>query len=271
MPKHGYPLSIDEKGRVLLWGASEGVTNPPHTPADTWAESALQEYPLGTVLWEPNQGRFWRYAQNGAVALDAAVLVQKPIVESNADHTDMAVDTPAIGDVTVTVTNGGNTAIVVNEFKDGWLHVNDGTGEGHAYRIKSHPAAATSATCAITLYDEDPIVVAFVAATTVSLTNHPGYKVIVNPAPTTGKVYGVTNMAITAAYFFWAQYKGPAAVKTDGSAALANGMPVRASEDDDGAVALTNWDESGVNDEQAGICLHANADGEHSLIYLTMD
>ena len=88
----------------------------------------------------------------------------------------------------------------------------------------------------------------------------------------TAKPVGVTNIAVTLDRFFWAQTRGPCAVLTDSTtAAIVQGQPVRSSEDDAGGVALRNLDETNINDVQIGIAMHVNGDGEHSLIYLTID
>ena len=81
---------------------------------DVYEESSTLIWPLGTRLQIGEQ--VFRYFQSGAVALGAGKGVQPPVIETNGDVTDMAVDTPGIGARQMEVTNAGNTAIVADEF-----------------------------------------------------------------------------------------------------------------------------------------------------------
>jgi hypothetical protein len=231
-------------------------------------EHSAQKFPLGTRL--DYGDRSYRYCLADSTAIATGKLCQSGIIEANGDVTDMAVDTPAVGATSMEVTNGSNTTIAADEFAEGWLHVNDGTGEGYAYRVKGNDAMSTSTAGTVFLYDS--VRVALVAASTVSLTHSKYYGLIIHPSPPTAQIVGVTNIAVTASYYFWAQTKGPCAVLDDSSStANAQGALARASEDDDGGVALLNYDESAINLRQVGTTIHLNADGEHSLIDLNLE
>jgi hypothetical protein len=68
-----------------------------------------------------------------------------------ANHNNMSFQTaPAVGDKEVKVTLGG-TALTADQYADGWLTVNDGTGEGRTYRIEGCDAQ-TSTTGTATIY-----------------------------------------------------------------------------------------------------------------------
>lgn len=68
-----------------------------------------------------------------------------------ANHNNLSFQTaPAVGDRSVKVTLGG-TAATAEQYKDGWLDVNDGTGEGRAYKIEGH-GAQTSTTGTLVVY-----------------------------------------------------------------------------------------------------------------------
>ena len=235
---------------------------------DVYEENSSAVWILGTRLQIGE--RVYRYTENGGTALVAARLCQMPVIESNGDVTDMAVDTPAAGVRQMEVTNGGNTAITAGEFASGWLHVNDDTGEGFAYQIRTNDAMSTSASGTIYLYDR--VKTTLGASATVSLTHNIWANTIVHPSPATALLTGVAPIAITADYYFWAQTWGPCVMLEDSSStAVAQGSPVRASEDDDGAIALVNWDESNRNEPLVGISMHPNADGEHTLVYLMLN
>ena len=102
--------------------------------------TTTQGVSLGT-RYEDQYGRVFYYAYaatavgRGKVARAAAVI---------ANHNNMSFQTaPAVDDKSVKVTLGG-TAATADQYKDGWLVVQDGTGEGRAYRIEGHGAQATT-------------------------------------------------------------------------------------------------------------------------------
>lgn len=273
----------------------------------------IDVYEFGTsVIW-PIGTRFqlgervYRYYLVGAVASAAGKAYQSPVIETNGDVTDMAVDTPAIGARQMEVTNGGNTAIAVDEFAEGWLHVNDDTGEAYVYQIRANDAMATSAAGTVYLYDQ--VKIALVANSTVSLTHNKYYQNIIHPSPPTALVTGVAPGIITAANYGWLQTWGPAAVLQQGT--LYEGQDVMASKTVDGAIEsykiVIRTGSTGAGDETAfvlvedsagaetglnvgnvavnvttditgpvadrpqqtlGVSMHPNADGENTLVYL---
>jgi hypothetical protein len=74
--------------------------------------------------------------------------------------------------------------------------------------------------------------------------------------------------AVTASYYCWLQVRGPASVKADGT--LVAGMGVRASEDDDGAVAALDYSEGGRDEVPLGSVIDIGADTEHAAIDLNI-
>tara|TARA_Y100000310_G_scaffold339215_1_gene431204 strand:+ start:3851 stop:4654 length:804 start_codon:yes stop_codon:yes gene_type:complete len=232
---------------------------------DVFEISATQVWPLGTRYQRGN--KVFYYAKNAAVEIAAGKLCQGAVIETNGDVTDMAVDTPGIGDTQMEVTNGGNTAIAEDEFAGGECLIQDDTGEGYSYTIKGNDAMAASAAGTIFLWDK--VQVALGAGATVALTHPtPFYNVIIHPSPPTAMLAGVTPRVLTASYYGWLQTWGPCAVLHDGSAVIVQQMAVRASEDDDGAVTLLDYDEAAQNYQDVGAAMHPTADQEHSLVWL---
>lgn len=181
-------------------------------------ESQTKNSPLGAEI-TLNDGRKFHYCLNGATALAAGKMIETPAWAT--DHTALAVNTAAKGDMTLTITNGASTAITKDMYADGYVFTEDDTGEGQMLKIKSHPAAAVSASCVLTLYD--PVRVAFAAATTVGIAKNPFSGTIVTVASggtETGSEIGVPLIPVTAAYYFWAQSKGIANVLCDGTPAI---------------------------------------------------
>lgn len=214
---------------------------------------------LGTV-GQTVDGRQFRWCKNGAVALSAGRVVQAEVPGANFDELAV-VAAQAVGDKTVTITNG-NTAITANMFRGGYLNVEDDTGEGHMYRIASHPAADTSASCVITL--AVGLQVAITTSTTVGLTKHKCDAVIIHPSPPTAAVVGVAPTSIAANAYFWAQFRGQASVLTDG--VITAGKYVMPSASVDGAVAA--YTTGGDDEIIIGQTVELAADTEHSAIDL---
>ena len=218
---------------------------------------------LGAMGVMPD-GRRYLWCRNGAVALAAGRVVQSELPGANFDA--LVIDgAHAIGEKTITITNGG-TAITANMFRYGYLNVEASTGNGQLYRIASHPAADTSATCVITL--ETGLAVAVGASATVTLLKHPCDSVIIHPSPPTACVIGVPNIAVTASYYFWAQVYGPCSVLTDGT--IVAGKTVMISDAVNGAVEP--WPAGAGDDEICvGRVMEVAADTECSPIFLTLD
>lgn len=203
-----------------------------HLPEpDPRAESSVQLFPLGTVLIT-DDGVF-RYTKNGAGAVTIGKLLQQAV--SGADHIiDLAVAAAAaVGATSVTITNGGTTAITADMFKDGYLLINDAAGEGAVYKIKSNAAAATGASCVITLVD--PIEVALTTSSKVGLRKNLYDSVVVCPTTLTGVPVGWVNLSsFTASYYSWIKSKGIIAALTNGTVIV--GKMVAPSETTAGAV-----------------------------------
>ena len=194
-------------------------------PPNPYAESATQQYPLGTKLVQAE--RVWRYCKNGSTGLN----IGAPISSAPAVHADQQEDiacptASAIGDYHIWITSTANLDGSPNDeadtFKEGYIHVNDGTGQGQCYKIKANDAFSGTNNEKITLYD--PLTIATVAASSeFGLIMNPYKNVVVCPtAATMGMCCGVPGIAITASYYFWSQTGGPASVVPQAAIALGN-------------------------------------------------
>ena len=215
---------------------------------DEKVTGTTQLHPLSTRMVLPD-GRVYYYGQaNGAIT--AGKICQSAV--DIAHHSmDLAVNTASAGDKSLSVTVGG-TAVTEDQYKDGYVYVNDGTAEGHVYKILQHDAIDSSGSGTINLYDGDTIAVAFVAATIVGLVKNPYHDFIVYPATATGHCVGVTATDIADDAYGWLQTWGPAAVLIDGTVVLGN--HVRASDGTAGAVEALNRDGTDENEENIGMC-----------------
>ena len=256
--KRAMDVRIDENGFMLLSGWDEnlsrisgaGLPNP-------MAESSYQQYPLGAELWDISTGRKFRYALNGAATPGAGRLLQGAAAPV-AGHTGInPTAAEAVGETIVSLESSA-TNHVANQYAGGLCVVRDidgsmGAGSGEVYRVKSHPAHvhATDPTCLFTLHDLNGLKTAWTTSTVIDLLRHKLAAVIIHPSPpTAGALAGVAIIDLTASYYFWCQYAGPAPVLADGTLTVDD--CVRPSETIDGAVAV--FDANEADDADHGPC-----------------
>lgn len=244
--KNKWAIHSLPEGQVLYIPPDDNLAyrlSPP-SGIDPYTQSSVQEYPIGTKLacWGDEEN--YRYGLCGAADVEVAALVQS--VVPLAGHINEAISVPAVGDVTIDFTPNTVTTddLVKNELAGGYIYIYDNTGEGHKYRIKSHPAITGGTSGTLTLYD--PIVVAPIAASVATVMHNPYRSFIIHPSPPTAMPIGWTVIAVTAGYYCWLQVKGPLCALIDGTVVM--GALVRPSEDDDGAVAALDFDEAAVAD-----------------------
>ena len=160
----------------------------------------------------------------------------------------MATAALAAGSLTVATTT--SLTVTKNQYKDGYLFVNDNAAQGEVYRIKSNTAVSSAAGLEIRLDEPDGIRTAFTTGTQFGLMYSPYKDVKIidgNGTMTTGPL-GVTTIPVTADYFCWIQTAGPAAVLS-GAATLVVGDAVGISKaDEDGTADL--WDASTEEDSR---------------------
>lgn len=165
-------------------------------------------------------GRGYTYCLNSTVALVAGFTCQAAAVVANHVGRTITV-VQAIGSKTVVVPLGA-TAATLGQYTQGYLTVVSGTGLGYNYRILSNTAAALSTSTTVTLVD--PILVALDATSVVDLVPHPNSATIVTPTSTPKNVIGVSDIAVPASNYFWAQNVGVSAVIQNGTIAANTGV-----------------------------------------------
>ena len=260
-----------EEGMQLLIPPSGFEVNGIPGKVDPFGESTTQQFPLGTKLVYAD--REFRYARMGGTVGVAGNLYQS--VVPLAGHIDEAVNTFAAAATVIAFTPAVDATddLAANELQDGYIYTNDDTGEGHLYRVKSHPAIAGAVSGNITL--ADPVVVAAVAATTCTVLHNPWRNVIIHPSPPTAPIVGAAVRAVTANSYCWLQVRGPCPILTDGTVVI--GEDVVASDATDGAVepadlALTEAaPPTGHGERHLGFVLAVNATTEYSLVWLNLE
>jgi len=180
-----------------------------------YEDSATKKAELGRLL-PLLDGRIFRYCKAAASIAHAKMAAASLVVANDNAVTQTG--------MTVTISGAHIGAKVIkvllaaattkNLYEDGLLTIEDGTGQGYCYRIKSNKAGgdAVATPCELTLYD--PIVVALDETTVLTLTLNRRKNVIINPSGTQASVaVGVPLIDITTAKpYFWAQTKGYAAL-----------------------------------------------------------
>jgi hypothetical protein len=228
--------------------------------------SSTQKEALGTLRITPD-GRKFRYAKAGATALSAGYM--GVAVAGTALHINRSVAAAAaIGDKSVIVTVGAS-AVTADQYKDGFLQINDGTGQGHNYPIDGN-TAISAAGGDVTVSLKDPIKVALVASATseVSLIPNPWYAV--TEGTTQEKLpVGVAPVAVTAAYYYWAQTGGVAICAVDGTPAVGSYLILSDANAGFLEVRVTALD---VDEPALAITFAtAGVDGEFKPCYLLID
>jgi len=140
----------------------------------------------------------YRYGLAGGVNLALGELCQAPVPVAGEHDRPPAANYPA-GTLVVTLTT--NAAVGENEYAGGWMHVNDGTGQGMVMRIISHPATVGGALCPFTL--ADPVTLDFAAGTLCALTANPYNLPVVTTVPPVSQLVGVPVVAIPNGEYGW--------------------------------------------------------------------
>jgi hypothetical protein len=180
---------------------------------ETYTE-ALKVAKLGTRL-QLEDGRVFHYARAGG-ALAVGQLCQQAVGVANHDSDLVVATTGAIGDNELVVTLGA-TAMTLNQYENGYLHVNDETAQGAVYTIDSHAAVDSDGNFTVPIKDDGGLRVSIVAADSqVGLTPNLWGDVIKFPVTTaTGVTAGVSPVAVDNDAYFWCQTWGMCAILSD--------------------------------------------------------
>ena len=232
--------------------------NPKSLSQGLFDESSTQKQDLGTCVVLAD-GRAFRYCLNAGTALATGKVISGGAVVGN--HLNQAVAAAAAVDAyEVSVTLGG-TAATADQYKEGFLNINDAAGEGHCYKIRGHAAIAASGTGTIKLFDK--IREALTTSSEYTLIAHPCANTVVGATTLVNKAVGVTTFAVTASYYFWAQFRGPAAVLISGSVVAGNPVALIGAS---GAVGPR----AAIPDEVLGHVIAVNATTEYGAVWREM-
>lgn len=235
-----------------------------------YEESATQKHHVGTKLIYPD-GRVFRYAKNGAVALSKSLMTCGATIQTQANNEAQATSgtSQEIGDleVTVDVTTGGTW--VENAYAEGFLYVNDGTGEGDIYKIVANKINASDDTL-LTVQLETPLRTAWAAGTEVTLVKSNWQDIVVLPTTATLPPAGVPLIDVTANYYCWVQTGGYCPIIVDASDTIVAGEPA-GKPGTDGAAGTIGLVANDGTDAVWGIVVYESTAGEKALIDLKLE
>ncbi len=255
-------LTVRKEGasKVGHTGLIVGKGSAADAQADPYTQGTTQLWPLGTRMIYGD--REFVYTLIGGSGITAGKLCQAA-VHQGADHHDMSLTAAvAAGSYTVSIETAG-TDLTKDQYAGGYLWVNDGTGEGQLFKIKSHAAHDHSEdpTCVFTLYD--PVETALAASGTSLVTIHQNkqYKVVIAAHAETAALVGATVIPMDADNYGWLQTRGPAALWTLGTVVVGNNV-TRATATSNGPVQAAGDDVSVV----VGEVMVVNVTTDYSLI-----
>jgi hypothetical protein len=173
-----------------------------------------------------NDGRIFRYAQNGAVALAKARMTTSAaqtaaLVAETQGTSGTAVE---VGDREIVVDITTGSSLAENYLAGGSLSVTSSTGIGDSYTILANKIDASDDTLCTILLGE-PIRTAWAATTVITMLANRWKAVVVAPTTAAGVPAGVPLTAVTANYYFWAQTGGYCAMIVDDSDTIVKGEP----------------------------------------------
>lgn len=226
-----YRPVVNQAGYVLMFpNVADEEDLLQSYPPNPYAQSETQQFPLGTKLIQGE--RVWRYAHAGEALVIAAPLQSPARAHAEQDDDIVCGAAAAIGTYDVSVTSTANLDTSPNDskdnFKDGYLIVNDEAGEGQMYKIKEAPALSGTDKSIFKLYD--PLTIALTTSSELGLIKNPYKDVVDIKAVATGHPIGVALLAITNGYYFWCQSGGPAPVVANAAVSLGTKVVVGTTE-----------------------------------------
>ena len=224
--------------------------------------SAKRLLPVGTLAMT-RDGRKFRYAKGGATDIVAYNLLVS--ADAVANHANCAVvSAVAAGKRDVNITLGA-TAATLDQYKDGYLVIRDGTGEGYIYQIEGNGAGDASANIWVRL--RDPIELALDTTTEVSLNYNPWDLLVISATDQADHPAGIAHCAVdvSVAPYFWVQTGGPAPCY--GYTTHAKGDTLTISGNTAGMVEV----DDAAGEPIIGVSIYDGVAGEATLVHLFLD
>jgi hypothetical protein len=212
------------------------------TEGQQFEQHPTQRMSLGQEM-RFSDGRRFRYAKAGAVAVVPGKMYQAPIPVPN--HVLQTAAAAAVGARTVAVTLGA-TAATADQYRDGYLVVDlaSNTGFGYIYQVGAHDEVASSGVFTVPLRSSVQVAIA-TTANSVSLVPNNYAGVILSVASTpTAVLAGVSVRAIPIGEFGFIQMAGNVAclgagTLVIGTTCIVNGATTGSVTPESSAASLT--------------------------------
>lgn len=187
-------------------------------PGDQFVTGATQTAEVGATMRFPD-GRTFRYiAKSSAAAIAGDIQAGPAPVANHVAQTPVAA---AAGATSVNTALGASTT--ANQYKDGYLAVELGTGFGYAYQIAAHGVIATAGAVPLA----EPVQVAIPATSaSISLISSPFRNSVVSPTTPLGRSIGSACKPIAASAFGWVQSKGVCTATVVASTVVGNNLTI---------------------------------------------
>ncbi len=203
--------------------------NGPLGPA-LWTPEVGQAYALGMII-EADDGtnRAWKYCENGDTAIAKSLMVAAEAVDAQTKASTQ--DSDHVHDAGAQVidikTDTGNL-IVDGDLIGSYMFMNAGSTaiQGDYYLIKNNKWVTSDTTLRIEIADQGGLRSPIVATDEISIVKHKCKDVVVKPVTLTDVMIGITMALVPVAYFFWAQFRGPACCLVESGDALYAGEPI---------------------------------------------
>ncbi len=193
---------------------------------------ATQGAPLGQELLVPTN-RVYRYAKNGNWPLAAGTVLQA--AQPNTSHNNLTCAAAAAGKTEITVTLAAAFPITINDYKNGYIFINDGPGEGYMYDIVS-TSGGFGEDVTVKFKIKEQLVVALTTSSQATLIKNIYENVNLPQGDPWDIIVGVAPVAVAADEYFWCQVRGPAVVLQAGG--LFAGRGIMLSQRKPGAVEV---------------------------------
>ncbi len=218
---------------------------------------------LGKSLRQDSTGRIWKYANAGGAEIARGVMTVSADQDAQRVNLSFAI-APAKNAkvVSITVGSGSDSA---NVYRDGWVVVQDGTGEGRAYPIEGHDAITASVANTYHLKEQIDTAGAL-AETGVDIILNRYDDIVITPGSDNLDVpTGVPTVVIATLEFGWVQTWGPCSVWQDETSAV--GAALTTGDETAGTVdtAAAGDPPLGIQGPQGGV------ETEYQLVYLSID
>lgn len=169
---------------------------------------------LGQVAMT-SDGRAFVYSKAGATQLAYGLLTNSPAVVANDINRALGADLDA-GLNQLTITLGSTT--LQDSYKDGYLVVNDGTGQGQGvYFVQGNTAATANSSNSTIVSIFGATTAAIPSASEVSLYPNLNSATVLAAADAAIPVTGVPTVTVPASNYYWSQVGGYASVLSAGA------------------------------------------------------